>query len=85
MWKCLYYSGLNSYKIKQIKPKIFICMIGGTCWRRLLQTEFHLFREWFKFLMLDNDVVRAAGDVFLSPLDDQRVVALLFELVADVV
>lgn len=35
--------------------------------------------------VLDSDVVGAAGDVLVSPLDHQNVLSLLFELVADVV
>lgn len=34
---------------------------------------------------LDSDVVWTAWDVFISPFDDQDVLSLLFELVADVV
>jgi len=36
-------------------------------------------------VFLNGDVVGAAGDVFIPPLDHQDVLSLLFELVADVV
>ena len=59
-------------------------MIGLTLDRILVGLNSGL-SLWMWGWVLDSDVVGAARDVLISPLDHQDVFSLLFELVADIV